>query len=334
MSDDSESGGDRPKGSASKPIVDVKLGNVNIDLKDAHKLKGVLNNLLKAVSRGLGTIYEPTNRKRLAKADRVAANERADTIIDLTKKAIELQSLRDKLEPSDNILPRSQTERAISFLLDEAARKLSNNEKLVEAVAEEVQDAPPTQDTSKAIDDDWLTQFWSRAENITDVHVQRFLARLLVKEASDPGAISPLTLSVLTTLTPIVAKRFEHFCRLSIRWDEDVFVIHPNVFAFQNIGPLDDFGVSFDDLYELEAYGLIRSAEAIRYNYTSVPDAPASTIEYAGSTAQLNFSGLQLQQLRFSRAGREIRNLLSLSSLPQYTAALRQKFPDAFIFDH
>jgi hypothetical protein len=105
------------------------------------------------------------------------------------------------------------------------------------------------------------------AENISGEEVRMFLARLLAKEVSHPGAISPLTLSVLTTITPRVAKRFEHFCRLSIRDGDDVFVIHPTVFTFQNIGPLDAFGVSYNDLYELESYGLLRSAETIMFNF-------------------------------------------------------------------
>jgi hypothetical protein len=163
--------------------------------------------------------------------------------------------------------------------------------------------------------------------------LSRVLARLLTKEIYQPGCISPLTLGVITKLSPRAAKTFEHFCRLSIKHAEDVYVIHPAVFHFQNIGPLDQFGVSFDDLYELEAYGLIRSAETIMYNYTVVPDAPPDQIEYGGQPAQLNFSGLQIHQIRFSRIGREIRQLLHLSPLPEYTAALREKFSTAFVFD-
>jgi hypothetical protein len=155
----------------------------------------------------------------------------------------------------------------------------------------------------------------------------------LAKEIYQPGSISPLTLGAITKLSPRAAKAFEHFCRLSIKHSEDVFVIHPSVFAFQNIGPLDQFGVSFDDLYELEAYGLIRSAETIMYNYTVAPDAPPDQIEYGGQPALLNFSGLQLHQLRFSRVGREIRQLLHLTPLPNYTSALREKFSTAFVFD-
>jgi Protein of unknown function (DUF2806) len=313
---------------ASSPLIDVEIGNTHVDLRGIGELKGVFNNLIKSVARGLGRVYDPVDRVRAAKADRQVVNERAQTIIDLTQKAAELASLQKTFSISD-----SPADRAMSYLLGEAIPKRENKDRILEAVATEIKVDPPTEDTSETIADDWLTQFWSRAEHIGDEHVQRFLARLLAKEIYQPGSISPLTLSVITTLSPQVAKTFEHFCRLSIRFNTEVFVIHPAVYVFQNIGPLDQFGVSFDDLYELEAYGLIRSAETIMYNYTVAPDAPPEAIDYAGQPAQLNFSGLQIHQIRFSRAGREIRQLLLLSPLPEYTDALRSRFTEAFLFN-
>jgi hypothetical protein len=324
MSDgqDEESGGKN-----STPLVEIKnVGNINIDLRGIGELKGVLDNLFKSVARGMGRVYDPIDRVRSAKAGRLVKIEQAQTIIDLTKKAAELILLQKTLSASG-----SPSDQAMSYLLMDAIPKRQNSERILEAVAAEIKEEPPTKDTIEPIEDDWLTQYWTRAEQISNEQVQRFLAKLLVKEIYQPGSISPLTLDVITTLSPQAAKAFEHFCRLSIRVNTDVFVIHPEVFAFQNIGPLDRFGVSFDDLYELEAYGLIRSAETIMYNYTEAPDAPPATVDYAGQPAQINFSGAQFHQIRFSRAGREIRQLLPLSRLPEYTEALRAKYPKAFL---
>jgi Protein of unknown function (DUF2806) len=194
--------------------------------------------------------------------------------------------------------------------------------------------SPPERDTDSEIEDDWLTHFWKMSEDISHEQIRLFLARLLAKEITQPGAISPLTLNVLSTLTPHAAARFEHFCRLSIREADNVFAIHPNVFSFQHIGPLDMFGVSYDDLFELEAYGLIRSAETIVNTFTMVEGAPPTPIDYAGKAAALNFSGLQMHQLRFTRAGKELRELLSVSPIPEYTQALRNKLEAAFIFSN
>ena len=140
----------------------------------------------------------------------------------------------------------------MSYFAEDLFRTQVNRESTIEAIAIEVKNSAPEHDTDAEIDDDWLTRFWKLAENVSHAAIRSFLARLLVKEVSKPGAISPLTLNVLSTLTPQVAQRFERFCRLSIRSGNDVYVIHPEVFPFQNIGPLDKFGVSYDDLYEFE----------------------------------------------------------------------------------
>lgn len=188
----------------------------------------------------------------------------------------------------------------------------------------------PPEDADRGIEDDWLTQFWRYAENINSADVRAFYVRLLSSEIAKPGSISPLTLRTLSVLSREVAKDFQCLSHLSIDTGSDVFVIHPNVFSFQNIGPLDEFGISFDCLFELEAYGLIRSAETILLNYAEDNTAKPDQVDYAGKPALLNLAGRQTQQLKFTRAGREIRRLLSLEPIPAYTAMLKQRLGDGF----
>ena len=72
--------------SGSKPLGELKITGVNVDLKGIDKFAGVFNNAIKAISRGIGSFYEPIGRIRDAKADRAVANEHSQTYIDLTKK--------------------------------------------------------------------------------------------------------------------------------------------------------------------------------------------------------------------------------------------------------
>jgi hypothetical protein len=317
---------DNDDNGGSNPLIDVT--GVNVDLTGLDKLEGVFNNLIAAIRSGVGAYYEPIKRVRDARADRTIANERAQTILDLTKKAGELDELQRKYGITADALQQSQGARALSYLFEQNLRKQDNREKVVEAVAVELTQSPPKSDTVRKIEDDWLAEYWRLAENTSREDVQNFFARLLVKEISKPGSISPITLRVLSTLTPHIAARFEHFCRLSIREDNDVFVIHPNVYSFQNIGPLEAFGISYEDLYELESFGLLRSAETIMLNFAK--DQPDAQIDYAGKRAKLNFSGLQLHQLKLTRAGAEIRDLLYLQPIPEYTDALTAKLKGTF----
>lgn len=318
-------------GKNSKPLVEMKISALNIEIKGFEKFAGVANNIVKALSRGLGRLYEPIGRVRDAKADRAIAVERMQTLIEVTTKQIELRELQKRLGVDQDKLLHFQLDRALSYFVDDLLRTQQNREKTIEAVAIELNNASPGRDTDVEIDEDWLTRFWQLAENTSHEALRLFLARLLVRETSSPGAISPLTLSVLSTLTPQVAQRFEHFCRLSIRSENDVYVIHPEVFPFQNIGPLDKFGVGYDDLYEFESFGLLRSAETITLNYGKEEGVPPTPIDYAGIPGTLEFGGLQLRQLKFTRAGAELRDLLPLSPLPQYTEVLQGKLKAALV---
>jgi hypothetical protein len=309
------------------PLVEVKA---EANLKGIGELSGVLNNLINAISRGIGRAYEPFERYLQVRADRAIVNEKAQTLIDLAKKRAELAEIEKQLADSQKLPSDNRAERAFSRLVDETFRKQANRENVAEAAILELSHSKIASDTEKKVDDDWLTKFWNIAENISQDEVRRFLAQLLAKEVSSPGTISPLTLRVLETITPGVAKRFEYFCRLSINDHDEAFVIHPNVFPFQNVGPLDMFGISYEDLYELESFGLIRSAETIMLNYATDANRNAADVDYAGSSAQLRYSGLQLHLLKFTRAGVELRNLLSLSEIPEYTNALKGKLGNAF----
>lgn len=317
--------------SGSKPLVEVKANIFNVDLHGVEKFEGVTTNVVEALKRGIGRLYEPTGRRRDAKADRAVANERAQTMIDLTKKAGELRDLRARLGLTADELKFSQADRSIDYLLEDASRKQEKRERTAEAFISESNRESPTEDTTAHVDPDWLTKFWTLAENVSNEEIRQFLGRLLTRETRKPGTISPLTLNILSTLTPQVAVRFEHFCRLSIRDGDQVFVIHPNVFAFQNIGPLDEFGITYEDLYELESFGLIRSAQTMMLNYA--PQTFHSPVNYAGQEASLNFGSLQLHLLHLTRAGCELRSLLQLSPVPAYTAytkALQSKLEAAF----
>jgi hypothetical protein len=68
-----------PADSGALAKVDITIAKV--DLRGIEKFKGVFDNAIKAISRGLGAWYEPILRVRNAEADRIVANENAQTII-------------------------------------------------------------------------------------------------------------------------------------------------------------------------------------------------------------------------------------------------------------
>ena len=325
---------DEDSSCAGKPEA-VRKVTIKLDglTKAAPHLTKVYDNTLKAITRGVGELYAPLGQTAKAWADRKEANIRAQTLIDLEKKRITLEKLRVEHALEQARDEPTQEERAIGYLIENAVRKQGNREKLVENFVSDLTQNTPTTDANQNIDDDWLTHFWGEAEKLRDDDVRLFYARLLSSEVAKPGTISRLTLRTLSIFTREVAEKFQHFCCLSFDTGSDVFVIHPNIFAFQNLGPLDDYGVSYDDLFEVEAYGLIRSAETLLQQYATDETAQAEKVDYAGQPALLNLSGVQTHELKFTRVGREIRRVLSLNPVPAYTDTLQEKLGSAFVLE-
>lgn len=296
------------------------LVSINVDLGKLDRVAGhaakVLNNAIHAIESGCGSAWAPLAKVLHAKANQKVLSIRAQTLIDLEKKRQELNALAN-LKPDHQ---KTVVSTALDQLIEGAIVKQFNREKVVEELVSDLVSDPPKTDADKEIDDDWLTKYWGFAEQVGKPQVQRFYARLLASEVRAPGTISYLTLGTLSALDPRIAQLFQHFCNLSIDTGSDVFVIHPRVHAFQQIGPLDDFGVQFETLFELEAHGLIRSVEALKRQYSD--ESNIVHADYAGLPIVFDYAGLQLDEITFTRSGRELRRILSLSPNPAYTKAL------------
>ena len=323
------SGKDNQSDESSKPS---SLFSINVNLKGLEKaaphLERITDNVVKAISRGVGTVYSPLGRVRDAKADAKIAAIRGQMSINQENDRFELEQLRLEHAASSNHSTLEQ--RAATYQIEDATRKQANREKIATAFMADLGHNIPSKDADREIEDSWLTQFWSYAENVDSEDVRAFYARLLSGEVAKPGSISPLTLRILSALSREVAEDFQRLSSLSIDDGTTVFVIHPHVFPFQNIGPLDEYGISYDCLFEMEAYGLIRSAETIMLNFAEDNTAKPNHVDYAGEGALLNLAGKQIQQLRFTRVGREIRRVLSLKPVAAYTNTIKNLMGDAF----
>jgi hypothetical protein len=257
---------------------------------------------------------------REAEAEREVLLTRARTVRDLVKIRNEIDQGADP----------SLEQRAIDRLLDETIAKQINRERIARETIREIEQAPPSTDAEKEISTDWLTRYWIRAEATSEENARRFLVHLLATEIKRPESVSAQTMSVLPILTGELARKFQHFCRLSIDDGHAVYVIHPKVFSFQHIGPLRDFGVSYEDLFDFDDCRLLRSAQTLLVNFADNPEAGFDEVNYAGEKAFLKQAGLQLQMLQFTRAGSEIRRLLSLTPVVAYTHALQETLGSAF----
>jgi hypothetical protein len=298
--------------------------------KAAPEFRKMFNNALRALSRGIGTVYAPTGAVREARAQQTVANIRADTAIELEQKRQTFEALRAEAVTAGHSLK----DRAFERLIEDTTRTQENRESVATFFVEDIGAEAPEKDADGDIDDDWLTRFWETAEKSKVEDVQRFYAHLLAREVMNPGGISQVTLFVLATLAPEVAKMFEQFCRISIDVGDEVFVVHPHVYPFGHGGPLDAYGLTLDDLFDFETFGLIRSAITVPLTRTPPEgDAPIPVVaDLGGTPIEIHWAESKGQEeIQFTRAGAEIRRALKLQPHPSYLPALQEKFPGLFI---
>ena len=311
----SEKNQDKPE---NESLLDLFPSIDEIPLPGKVKTNAVL-----ALAKGIGNLITALIDIPTAYLERISYSTRAKTAAEAIVIKAAAESAGDQFKKDSDL-----TQRAVSYLGHKILEEQKNRENVARKTILELKSKTFSHSTDTDIDLDWLTIFWRLAETKSNEDVQELLSKLLANEIERPKSVSPHTLQLLSILTSDLAKSFERLSCLSIDDGKQVYVIHPNVFSFQNIGPLIKYGVSYDDLFDLDGAGLIRSAETILLNHAKDENSVLEEVDYAGSPALLNVSGKQLNLLQFTKAGRELRNLIALERNESFTQVLKQKLGD------
>jgi hypothetical protein len=297
------------------------------DLPDNLPLpNNIKRNAILALANGVAGLITAALDIPTAYLNRVSEVARAKTEGKVTVMRAAALTAAKRLEGDQDI-----ADRALDYFGSKIVREQQNRESVARKFLNLLAESPTDEDSTLNIDDDWLTSFWRLAETKSSEDVQELLAKLLASEVFKPRSVSPNTLQTLSVLTSDLGKAFERLCKLSIDDEESVYVIHPNVFAFQNIGPLKEFGVSYEDLFELDGAGLIRSAETLTLQYAESENHKPKVVDFAGVKAAIDLDGKQVRFLQFTRAGKELRRLIALVPVPAYTNRLKEILGDAFL---
>jgi len=297
-------------------------------LKNISIPEVIKNNVVTALAKGVGKIITSASDIPVAYFESISTGIKAkgDAKIKLIDKSSDEAA---KLFQTDSEL----TNRALKYFGSKIIEEQLNRESVASQTLEKITSIKDFEPTNSIIDDDWLTQFWELAQSKTKNDVQEILANILTKEIVKPKSVSPNTLQLLSVLTSDLGSAFQRLCNLSIDDGKNCFVIHPNVFSFQSIGPLNDFDVDYDDLFELDGANLLRSAEALKLNYTKSDTEEYEEIDFAGLTSKLDVSGKQLNLIQFTRSGRELRNLINLKPNENYVKLIQERLGKALIIE-
>lgn len=225
--------------------------------------------------KGIGGLLKPWQIKReamaqlearrleivaLADAEREADNIRAgrlklaDSRYALALPSPEAQEKR-RIEPS--LAERSAAKVSTSALVGDALRREVNVAKAITYTESELKD-DPQKPPERDIESDWLYRWRDYAGAVSSEELQSLWGRLLAGELKAPGSYSYRTLDFIRNLSTDEAKKIERLSR---------FVI-TDFIARNQKSLLEDEGISFGDLLELQNLGIISGVEALGLSIT------------------------------------------------------------------
>jgi Protein of unknown function (DUF2806) len=307
----------------------MKMNEIMELIKNFSVPTWVKNNVITALGKGINGIISEASEIPQTKLRNY--NERLKLIGEINRELIKKasQNQLNQIEIDPELANRALKNYGVRMYEEQL-----NKENVIELTLENLETIELNENlTEKEISNDWLTTFWNIVGGRSEDEIQKVLSKILSEEIINPGNISIHTLQTLSILDSKVGKIFTRFCNLSIDDGQTAYVIHPNVFAFQNIGPLDDYNISFNDLLYLDGANLIRSTEALRINFgdTENQEDKYELINYAGKKAKINVSGSQLCLIYFTQSGKELRGLISVEEDLNYTERLKTLLKNNFI---
>lgn len=261
------------------------------------------------------------------------------------------RALADKI--CENIDDPQSRELASSLLhqgLFEQANRIERRSEILDLAAPELRsiaEGPPLPISDIDISDEFLFHFWQTADRVSVREVREIFSKILAGEIASPGGFSAATLNLLTTLHPDLARKFETFCNMTIRYDDSCFVITdvppaenpattPNsISSSRKYGePLIDFSLTRDDIYDLHSVGLIRSTGGREYpDFTNFYSASNTTLAgrpvrfVVGTNAQKE-EGWSITEavavISLTQIGSELRSVIALQPNIDYANKLKE----------
>lgn len=233
---------------------------IDIDSKAARKL-------IDTVASGVGAVagHWFTRGRTRAEADSIRitaqAKKDAEDIALGTKRLDRTGKLIEVLKPQSSALEELNEDVGVEARLSYQEHKRQNN--LIDIV-HQAQEKLPDEVSEEEVDPDWISKFFTYAQDISNEDMQLIWAKILSDEVVKPGRTSIRTLEYLKNMTQDEAKLFEKL---------KPYIIIDSILSTV-CTPREKYGISFEDLMRLEQAGLIFSKWPLQKTFScAVPES-------------------------------------------------------------
>ena len=257
--------------------------------------------LIDAISKGIGSVYEPHRIKKLADAEAYrikaigqALSENADLPIQYNNGEISV----------DLTEYESLQKRAVCRFARQETQRQFNLENIADKAYDLLKDQQPQSD--EVVSQDWMTRFINNAQDVSDEDVQNLWSKILADEITRPRSISIKTLDVIKNLSKEDASLFEKISKHVINGQ---YLLRVDTF-------LNSVDITYNDILKLDDCGLINSSSLIHQDRESYVDF--SPVAYNNSYVLFAQSDkkqkIKIPSYVLTNSGQELLALLKIST--------------------
>lgn len=237
------------------------MGDTNgIVVTDLVGLSQPLIKLIETVGGGIGTLCEPWQIKRVAKARAKEIEIISEAISDNLNLPVEYDNGKISISTKDanDLVTRAQNR----FLFQEM-KKQQNIEAVVSNAYSELEGVDSVSNTP--VDEDWISEFFDCVANISTEKMQVLWGKLLAGEVKKPGSFSLRTLEILKRLSVKEANIFKEIAPfvLQCKGDAEGTYIDHFLLPDEKNGILKKYNIPFIKIMLLSEAGLVSESTQV-----------------------------------------------------------------------
>lgn len=275
-----------------------------------------MTKLIEVLGAGFGTLYRPRAIRNEAEAKAYATRIQGDAELQNEQTRLSALALTQAASATELIKADEKLESRIDARLRhrETQRQLN-----LETIAEAAVKHLPDEVTEAAVDEDWKTRFFNIAEDVSSSDMQELWGKILAGEVASPGSFSVRTLETLRNLSKQEAEAFRRLRYLC--FDGGVLK--------SNGDDLLEFGISFQDILDLRAAGLVADGDTLSITYPITRGRDWFGIRYNGSIIRVDPLDKTAEKISFpnfalTSVGKELLSLIEPEPNIPYLKKLAQ----------
>lgn len=254
---------------------------MSLNIKDLVGLSKPLERLVEVIAAGLGAVSKPYLVKKEADARAYELKTIAQAMEESGKLLGPLRYDKGGVTVESEQIERDETtasteERLVKRISYQANKKQRNLEAITQQAAEELKSETEVSDAP--LDEDWISRFFSIAEDISNEQMQLLWGKILAGEVKKPKSYSLRTLDILKNLTRQEAETFVKVGRLALIAGNKGFIINPDRGGFLK----SQYGIELIDVLLLRELNLVHDSD-VGYIYSQLAEDSFDFYLYGGS---------------------------------------------------